>query len=136
MAFKITDLVYQIPDGTPVRVKTLDDQYFHIKINNKIDLVKEEKDAEIFRIVIKGKNKFALSSHAGKYLTAYKGCVTENAEAPCRQQTFLIEGSTLKKVTMYSKFLGYYLSFDEEGDVAFASDDPNKAIPVSIVKLY
>ncbi|EAX93389.1 hypothetical protein TVAG_275040 [Trichomonas vaginalis G3] len=136
MSFKIADLVYAIPDGTPVRIKVVDDGYFHIQINHKINLEKDENDAETFRLVKKGKNKLALLSEDGKYLTAYKGCVTENAEAPFRQQTFSIEGSTLKNVILYSKFLGYYLSYDDEGDISFSSDVPNKAVHVSIIKIY
>ena len=134
MTSNVNDLVLKIPDGTPVFIMS-DGKYLSISAMHQISFKEEKEDAEEFRLIKKGKNKFALYTKGGKYLTAFRDRVRDNGTEPLRQQTFKVQGSTLKEVKIFSSFLGYYLSYNEK-DLAFCTELERDAIVCSIVNFF
>ena len=135
MASNMNDLVLKIPDGTPVYIMS-EGNYLSISGMHQITFKDEKEEAEEFRLIKKGKNKFALYTKGGKYLTAFRDRMRDNGTEPLRQQTFKVEGSTLKEVRLFSSFLGYYLAYNEDHDLAFCTELARDAIICSIVNVF
>lgn len=135
MSLQVSDLIFKFQDGTPVYI-IKDNQYLSISAMGQVSFKPKKDDAEKFRMIKKGKNKFALLTEDEKYITAFRDRIRENGEEPLRQQTFKVQGSSIKNVTMFSAFLGYYLSLDKDGDPAFCTDDPKKAISICIEPVF
>lgn len=135
MSGNVNDLVLKIPDGTPVFIMS-EGMYLSISPMHQISFKEDKEDAQEFRLIKKGKNKFALYTKGKKYLTAFRDKMRDNGTEPLRQQTFKVEGTTLKEVRLYSSFLGYYLAYNEDHDLAFCSELASDAIICSIVNEF
>jgi hypothetical protein len=125
-----------LEEGDVVRIRVFDGPYVSAQRDGTLTYKDTFGATETFLVIRKGKRSWAFMSAFDRYLSVVtKDSVMFSEMTPLRRESFELQGENLQKVTLFSKFHGFYLSSQEKGEGRTGNDRIVKPTFFSIIKV-